>query len=57
MERLTVRQRTALHLRAVEGMDYAAISVVLQCTPVAARMHVLQARRKVMARVQEHLDP
>ncbi|MCC7063933.1 MAG: sigma-70 family RNA polymerase sigma factor [Planctomycetes bacterium] len=57
MERLTVRQRTALHLRAVEGLDYAAIAVVLQCTPVAARMHVLEARRKVMARVQEHLDP
>lgn len=57
MERLTTRQRTALHLRAVEGMDYAAISAVLQCSPVAARMHVLEARRKVMARVQEHLDP
>lgn len=57
MERLTVRQRTALHLRAVEGLDYAAIAAVLQCTPVAARMHVLEARRKVMARVQEHLDP
>ncbi|MCA8954140.1 MAG: sigma-70 family RNA polymerase sigma factor [Planctomycetes bacterium] len=57
MERLTRRQRTALHLRAVEGMDYATISAVLACTPVAARMHVLEARRKVLARVQEHLDP
>ncbi|MCR9247242.1 MAG: RNA polymerase sigma factor [bacterium] len=57
MERLTRRQRTALHLRAVEGMDYATISSVLACTPVAARMHVLEARRKVLARVQEHLDP
>ncbi|MBM4061101.1 MAG: sigma-70 family RNA polymerase sigma factor [Planctomycetes bacterium] len=57
MERLTARQRTALHLRAVEGLDYAAIAAVLQCSPVAARMHVLEARRKVMARVQEHLDP
>ena len=57
MERLTVRQRTALHLRAVEGMDYAAIADVLQCTPVAARMHVLAARRKVLHRVKEHLDP
>ena len=57
MERLTVRQRTALHLRAVEGMDYAAIASVLACTPVAARMHVLEARRKVMDRVREHLDP
>ncbi|MEO6597213.1 MAG: sigma-70 family RNA polymerase sigma factor [Planctomycetota bacterium] len=57
MERLTVRQRTALHLRAVEGMDYAGISAVLACSPVAARMHVLEARRKVMERVREHLDP
>jgi RNA polymerase sigma-70 factor (ECF subfamily) len=57
MERLTLRQRTALHLRAVEGMDYAAVAAVLACTPVAARMHVLEARRKVMARLKEHLDP
>lgn len=57
MERLTHRQRTALHLRAVEGLDYAAIGGVLGCTAVAARMHVLEARRKVLARVQEHLDP
>ncbi len=57
MERLTYRQRTALHLRAVEGMDYRAVSGVLQCSPVAARMHVLEARRKVLARVKEHLDP
>ena len=57
MERLTLRQRTALHLRAVEGMDYEAIGGVLSCTAVAARMHVLAARRKVMARLQEHLEP
>lgn len=57
MERLTNRQRTALHLRAVEGMDYAAISAVLACSPTAARMHVLEARRKILARVREHLDP
>ncbi len=57
MERLTMRQRTALHLRAVEGLDYEAIGAVLACTAVAARMHVLEARRKVMARLQEHLEP
>lgn len=56
MERLTHRQRTALHLRAVEGLDYAAISGILACSPVAARMHVLEARRKVLARVKEHLE-
>ncbi len=57
MERLTLRQRTALHLRAVEGLDYAAIGEVLACTAVAARMHVLEARRKVMARLGGHLEP
>lgn len=57
MERLTMRQRTALHLRAVEGMDYESIGGVLSCTAVAARMHVLEARRKVMARLGEHLEP
>jgi RNA polymerase sigma-70 factor (ECF subfamily) len=57
MERLTMRQRTALHLRAVEGMDYAGIGAVLACTAVAARMQVLAARRKVLQRVREHLDP
>lgn len=56
MERLTHRQRTALHLRAVEGMDYATISGVLSCSATAARMHVLEARRKVLARVKEHID-
>jgi len=56
MERLTDRQRTALHLRAVEGMDYKGISAVLACSSTAARMHVLEARRKVLARVKEHLD-
>ncbi|MGK0350751.1 MAG: RNA polymerase sigma-70 factor (ECF subfamily), partial [Planctomycetota bacterium] len=56
MERLTHRQRTALHLRAVEGMDYATISGVLNCSATAARMHVLEARRKVLARVKEHID-
>lgn len=57
MERLTDRQRTALHLRAVEGMDYAGISAVLACSSTAARMHVLEARRKILSRVKEHLDP
>lgn len=57
MERLTMRQRTALHLRAVEGMDYESIGAVLSCTAVAARMHVLEARRKVMLRLGEHLEP
>lgn len=57
LERLTLRQRSAFHLRAVEGMDYAAIAGVLECSNAAARMLVLAARRKVMARMGEHLEP
>ncbi|MCA8941668.1 MAG: RNA polymerase sigma factor [Planctomycetes bacterium] len=56
LERLTPRQRAAFHLRAVEGMDYRAIGAALDCTPVAARMLVLGARKKVMARMERHLE-
>jgi len=57
MERLTQKQRLALHLRAVEGLDYAAIAAVLENTEGASRMLVLAARRKVLDRVQEYLEP
>lgn len=57
LERLPARQRTALHLRAVEGMDYRAIAAVLECSPAAARMLVLEARRKVLARLGDRLEP
>ena len=57
LERLPARQRTALHLRAVEGMDYAAIAGVLECTAAAARMLVLEARRKVLQRLGRLLEP
>lgn len=56
LERLTPRQRAAFHLRAVEGMDYRTIGAALDCTPVAARMLVLGARKKVMARMGRHLE-
>lgn len=57
MERLTHRQRTALHLRAVEGLDYATIAGVVGGTAVAARMSVLAARRRVMQRMGRYLRP
>lgn len=57
MERLTLRQRTALHLRAVEGLDYATIAEVLGCSRAAARMQILAARRKVLARLGRYLEP
>ena len=57
MERLPARQRTALHLRAAEGLDYLAISGVLDCSEGAVRMLVLSARRKVLERIREYLEP
>ena len=55
MERLPVRQRTALHLRAVEGWDYSEIAGVLHTSTGAARMAVLNARRKLRDRMGEVL--
>ncbi len=57
MERLPARQRTALHLRAFEGLDYEAIASALQCSTGAARMLVLEARRRIMTRMGRHLAP
>jgi RNA polymerase sigma-70 factor (ECF subfamily) len=57
IERLPVRQRAALHLRAVEGLDYEAIAAVLGCKAGAARMLVLEARRKLVERLPGLLEP
>lgn len=57
IERLTPRQRTALHLRAVEGLDYQMIAVIMNGSVAAARMLVLAARRHVMKRMGRHLEP
>jgi len=57
MERLTPRQRTALHLRAVEGLDYQMIADILDSSVAAARMLVLAARKSVMKRMGRHLRP
>lgn len=55
MERLPPRQRTALHLRAVEGWDYIEIADALETSVGAARMAVLNARRKLRARIGDVL--
>ena len=57
MERLSERQRLALHLRAAEGLDYASIAAVLECSANAARMAVLEARRRVRERMGSYLEP
>lgn len=55
MERLPQGQRTALHLRAVEGWTYDEIAVALDSTAGAMRQAVLKARRKLRDRLEEHL--
>jgi RNA polymerase sigma-70 factor (ECF subfamily) len=56
MERLPPRQRTALHLRAVEGWDYDEIARALDTSPGAARMAVLAARQRLRQRLGEVLE-
>ena len=57
LERLPGRQRAALHLRAFEGLDYAGIADTLECSAGAARMLVLEARKRVAARMGRYLEP
>jgi RNA polymerase sigma-70 factor (ECF subfamily) len=57
LERLSTKQRTALHLRAVEGLDYRAIADCMESTAEAARRLVLMARRALMVRLGPHLQP
>jgi RNA polymerase sigma-70 factor (ECF subfamily) len=57
VERLPPRQRLAIHLRAIEGMDYAAIAAVIGCSNGAARMLVLGARERIQQRIGGYLSP
>ncbi len=57
MERLSLRQRTALHLRTVEGLDYRAIAACMETNDVAARRLVLLARKALLVRLGPHLLP
>lgn len=55
MERLPVGQRTALHLRAVEGFSYEEIARVLDSNSGAVRQSVLKARRKLRERLEDRI--
>jgi len=55
MERLPVRQRTALHLRAVEGWEYPEIARALETTEGTSRNAVMDARRKLRDRMGDLL--
>ncbi len=55
MERLPLRQRTALHLRSVEGFCYAEIARVLETSEGTVRNAVMQARKKLRRRLGDLL--
>ena len=55
MERLPRRQRTALHLRAVEGWDYGEIARSLAASEGAIRTAVFEARKRLRSRLGDLL--
>lgn len=55
LERLPAPQRTALHLRAIEGWGYAEIAAALETSAGAARTAVFAARRRLRARMGDLL--
>lgn len=55
MERLPLQQRTALHLRSVEGWGYEEIARALETSISSARNAVMHARRKLRDRLGEEL--
>ena len=55
MERLPLRQRTALHLRSVEGFSYAEIARVLETSEGTVRNAVMHARQKLRSRLGDLL--
>jgi RNA polymerase sigma factor (sigma-70 family) len=44
---LPVKQREALRLRYIAGLDYAEIAAVMNCSAEGARANVSQAMRKI----------
>ncbi|MEO0478464.1 MAG: RNA polymerase sigma factor [Planctomycetota bacterium] len=56
LHELPFRQSAAMHLRAVEGFDYERIGTVLGCSNGAARMLVLEARRRLMSTFGKELE-
>lgn len=47
MSALPAKQREALHLRYIAGLDYAGIAVVMNCSQDSARANVSQAMKKL----------
>jgi RNA polymerase sigma-70 factor (ECF subfamily) len=49
MSALPARQREALHLRYIAGLDYAGIATAMNCSQQSARANVSQALKKLKA--------
>jgi RNA polymerase sigma-70 factor (ECF subfamily) len=47
IRRLPVRERLAVTMRKLHGLDYEAIGATLDCSAESARTHVLEAMRKI----------
>jgi RNA polymerase sigma-70 factor (ECF subfamily) len=47
VSKLPTKQRQALHLRYLAGLDYAAIAATMKCSQESARANVSQAVRKL----------
>ncbi len=54
---LTWRQRTAVVGRILDGLDYAELAAVLDCSEPTARQHVSQGLRRLRASLDEPEDP
>jgi RNA polymerase sigma-70 factor (ECF subfamily) len=57
LARLPERLRTALVLRALEGLEYEEIGAVCGVTPATARTQVMRARRELARRLRPWLAP
>ena len=44
---LPSKQRTAVVLRHVQGLDYSTVAEILNCSPDSARANVYQALRRL----------
>ncbi|MFT7484801.1 MAG: RNA polymerase sigma-70 factor (ECF subfamily) [Candidatus Paceibacteria bacterium] len=53
IDQLPHKLRAALLLRTQEGMEYEQMASVLECNPQTARVHVMKARRRLTAWLED----
>jgi len=56
IERLPVKQRSALILRNYQDLSYAEVGRILECSPESARANVYQALKKLKSKFAEVND-